>query len=216
MTVFATQRKRELLAKGAAAQSVDKRSDSGEVAVSGIDHCRGDALFEPFQLVFETLNLLLDTFELLQPSMSVAHDGDSLDQCLTILYKCVHPAEGKFELFRNVEDNFCAIHRSLLPGYETPRGQMADPAEDIKSAHIGFDLGCSQTFQISSVSVFETRLCFQPMNVGARGIGDCHPHGRSLTRKPRGQELASIRGSPHFRLVCESRMVVRLKMVQAY
>ena len=44
-----------------------------------IDSCRGEGLFEPVQLRFKILNLLLDIFKLLRPSVSVAHDSNSPD-----------------------------------------------------------------------------------------------------------------------------------------
>ena len=44
-----------------------------------IDSCRGNGLSKPIQLGFEILDLLLDIFEFLRPSVSVVHGSNSLD-----------------------------------------------------------------------------------------------------------------------------------------
>jgi len=59
-----------------------------------VDSCRGNGLFEPVQLGFEVLNLLLEIFELLQASVSVVRDGHQLDQYLVMLDERAHPTEG--------------------------------------------------------------------------------------------------------------------------
>ena len=123
--------------------------------------------------------------------------------------KCVHPTEGRLErreptggLFRNVEENLCAIRDSLLPGHETPSGQRAGPTEDVESAHIGFNPGSSRYRR----SAFLKR-------VFARAMGDCRP--QVFNAKATGLAGASVNsGIISFQLVCENWMLVRLRMVQ--
>ena len=45
-----------------------------------VDFRRGDAFFEPVQLWFEVLYLLLEIFELLRAPVSVMHESYQLDQ----------------------------------------------------------------------------------------------------------------------------------------
>ena len=59
-----------------------------------VDSCRSNVLFEPVQLGFEVLNLLLEIFELLQASVSVVRDGHQLDQYLVMLDERAHSTEG--------------------------------------------------------------------------------------------------------------------------
>ena len=86
-----------------------------------INSCRSDALFEPVQLGFETLDLLLDIFEFLGPYVSIVRDGNSLEEYLIMFDERVHPAKGRLErrepvsgLLHYVEENLCAIRGSLL------------------------------------------------------------------------------------------------------
>ena len=81
-----------------------------------IDRGGGDVLFEPIQLGYEILDLLLDVFRMLGTSMSVARDSHPLGQYLIMLDKRVHAAQSRFEgwepiggLLRNIEKNLRAI-----------------------------------------------------------------------------------------------------------
>ena len=53
--------------------------------------------------------------------VSVVRGSHPIDRYLVMLDECVHSTEGGLEgrkpigrLFRNIEENFCAIHDSLL------------------------------------------------------------------------------------------------------
>ena len=74
-----------------------------------IDRCRGDVLFEPIQLGYQILDLLLDVFRMLQESVSVEGDSRSLNRYLVVFDKCGYAAEGGLEgrepiggLFRDI------------------------------------------------------------------------------------------------------------------
>ena len=86
-----------------------------------INRCRTNVLFEPVKLGSKTFNLVLDVFKFLGPSMSVVRSSHPLDRYLVMLDERVHSAEGGLEgrepigrLFRNIEEDLCAIHDSLL------------------------------------------------------------------------------------------------------
>ena len=86
-----------------------------------INRCRTDVLFEPVKLGSKTFDLLLDVFKFLGPPMSAVWRGHPLDRYLVMLDERVHSAEGGLEgrepigrLFRNIVEDHCAIHDSLL------------------------------------------------------------------------------------------------------
>ena len=85
------------------------------------NRCCGNILLEPFELGFETFNLVLDIFKFLRAPMSVVHNSHPLDQYLVMFDKSVHSAKGGLEgwkpicrLFCNIEENLCGIHDFLL------------------------------------------------------------------------------------------------------
>jgi len=76
-----------------------------------IDRCRENVLFEPIQLRYKFLDLLLDVLGMLGVSASVVCDGHPLDLYLIMLDERAHAAKGGLErrepvggLFRNVEE----------------------------------------------------------------------------------------------------------------
>jgi len=86
-----------------------------------IDRCRDDVLLEPIQLGQELPDLLLDILELLRVTMSVLQDIHLVDRYLVMLDECVYSTEGGLEgrepiggLFRDVEEDLCAVDDSLL------------------------------------------------------------------------------------------------------
>ena len=56
-----------------------------------IDRCRRYVPFEPVQLGYEILDLLLDVFGMLQVSVSVTPDSRSLDKYLVMFDERAHP-----------------------------------------------------------------------------------------------------------------------------
>ena len=114
-------------AVGKSGQGEQSASVPGQLSPSprllriSINRCCGNVLFELVKLGFETFNLLLDVFKFLGPSMSVVRGGHSLDRYLVMLDERVHSAKGGLEgrepigrLFRDIEEDLCAIHDSLL------------------------------------------------------------------------------------------------------
>jgi len=100
-----------------------------------IDRCRGDVLFEPIQLRYKFLGLLLDIFGVLERSVSVVCDGHSLDQYLIMLDERAHAAKGGLErrepvggLFRNVEEYLDTICNPLPLCWGTEIRQRAGRA----------------------------------------------------------------------------------------
>ena len=90
-----------------------------------VDIGRGNVLFESVQMGSELFNLLLDIFEFLRTSVSIACGGDQLDRYLVMLDERVHPTEGGLEgrepiggLFRNIKEDLRAICDSLPLCYE--------------------------------------------------------------------------------------------------
>jgi len=89
----------------------------------------------------------------------------------------IHPAKGRLEggepisrLLRNVEENLCDIHDSLLPCCEVTNRQRADQTEGARSTYIDFDLSYSR---IPLAFAFETCLRFRlPMGVVVKVTGD--------------------------------------------
>ena len=74
-----------------------------------INRCCGDVSFEPLQLGYEILDLLLDVLGMLQTVVSVAGDDHSPNKYLVMLDERAHAAEGGLErgepiggFFRNV------------------------------------------------------------------------------------------------------------------
>ena len=59
-----------------------------------IDERRGNILFEPVQLGFEALYLLLDISEFLRASVSAMCDDHQLDRYLVMLDERAHSTEG--------------------------------------------------------------------------------------------------------------------------
>ena len=85
-----------------------------------VDTGRGNVLFESVQMGSEFSNLLLDIFEFLRTSVSVACGGDHLDKYLVMLDEGAHSPEGGLEgrepiggLFRNIKKDLRAICDSL-------------------------------------------------------------------------------------------------------
>ena len=56
-----------------------------------IDRCRRYVPFEPVQLGYEILDLLLDVFGMLRVSVSVTPDSRSLDKYLVMFDERAHP-----------------------------------------------------------------------------------------------------------------------------
>ena len=90
-----------------------------------VDTGCSDALFESVQLRSEVSDLLLEVFEFLRASVSVAFGGDQLDRYLVMLDEGAHSTEGGFEgrepiggLFRDIEEDLCAIDDSPPLYYE--------------------------------------------------------------------------------------------------
>ena len=62
-----------------------------------INGCRGNILFEPVQLGFEVLYLLLDISEFLPASVSIVCNADQLDRYLVMFDERTHSTEGGLE-----------------------------------------------------------------------------------------------------------------------
>jgi len=85
-----------------------------------IDRHRRDDLFEPIQLRYELIDLLLDIFGMLGTSVSTVHDKRPLDAYLIMLDDRAHTAQGGLEggepiggLFRNIDENLYTICNPL-------------------------------------------------------------------------------------------------------
>ena len=81
-----------------------------------------------------------------------------------------HPSEGGLEgrepigrLFRDIEENICAVHDSLLLRWGFPSDQRADLEDGVGSTHIDFDPDRPWRLRISSDLVSETCLHFRSM-----------------------------------------------------
>ena len=59
-----------------------------------INRCHDDVLFEPIQLGYKILNLLLDIFGVLRTCALVVRGGNPLNPYLIMPDECAHPAKG--------------------------------------------------------------------------------------------------------------------------
>jgi hypothetical protein len=73
----------------------------------------GDVLFEPVQLRYKFLDLLLDIFKFLRATVSVVRDDHRLDQYLIVLDERAHPPRAALRGGNQSADSF-AISRSIL------------------------------------------------------------------------------------------------------